>query len=419
MVQSDEIRMVTEANLKAYLADNNYNNRPATLGDQFLKQNLQRQCPTSKATVNFTSGAADGWDYTGAVRTPVQLKTAGLCESNYDLEDLVSAAGALGTSYVVDTMLRPATATYGTVSHDVEFLVEGTYIGLIFHHYAPETLKIWIDDEEIGDWSSGSVAQGNVPIDISGGTAAIILNINFSARGVYRVRVAGISYLAQVIMNANGWLRKPQKRKRLYVVSDSFYMSVGGVTLDQAIYLRTLTGLTVINAMIGGTGYLNSIAFNHPSRLLRMAAEDPDNIVAVIVNGSGNDVAYTSAALQAAQAAYYDDIRERLGEVPIVVIGIEDVAYFVGTYGSQAAVDAANASLKVAAEADPSVVGFISPIDEDWLSGTGHVGAVTGVGNQDFAIGTDGVHLSKFGMQLHAQLTVARMRSMRAKGSAA
>lgn len=377
--------------------------------------------PASKLTVNLTTGAPSGWDYVGSAYTAATLKSGDLVETNYDADDLIPYANYLGNSHFVDTSKRPAAAGVTFQSHDLEFILDGSYVTVWFHHYFTyESIRIWVNDEEIETWQSAGVDQAKSAIDLNASPFAGFLNMSFATTGTYRIRIAGMAALSIVALNAPGVLRRPRKRRRLYVQSDSWFSQVSPTTLTMAEHIRTLTGFTVVNAAIGGTGYLKTPnPFGNPDRLARLEAEDEANLVGVIINGSANDIGLTPSLVGAAATAYYDQVRDRVGDTPIVVGTMEDVYYFRALY-TDPVVEAINQAVRTAALAHPSVVGIYDSRTEDWLTGTGDTAAPTGAGNQDrHILGTDHVHMTLGGIEYSARLIVERLASMPTKIGAA
>jgi lysophospholipase L1-like esterase len=245
-----------------------------------------------------------------------------------------------------------------------------------------------------------------------------VLNLKFPTKGTRRIRLVGPEYITGLIVNAGDTLHRPARRRRLFVSSDSFYVSVQPSGLNQATSLRTLTGLTVINGAIGGTGYVKPTPYGDSTRLARLAAEDPANLVGVIVNGGANDLTGpTVAQVTAAQTALYTAIRNLVPDAPIVVVGMEDSQYFRANYG--AAVDTLGAAIKATALAHPAVVKFVDMLAEDWFQGTGYAGAPNGTGNTNRLIGPDAVHLTDAGVDYAAALTAEHLRVTPATAGAA
>lgn len=146
----------------------------------------------------------------------------------------------------------------------------------------------------------------------------------------------------------------------------------------------------------GGSGYLAPGANGGTPFQPRMVFDYQYQPDVIVLFGGINDrpvsnVLYTPAALQAAVSALLTDIEHN---APVGVnSGIAPTVYVLGCWmntGSPGAdIIAANNAIKAAALA--AGVTFIDTAS--WVTGTGHVGATTGVGNADFVISSaDGLH---------------------------
>lgn len=153
---------------------------------------------------------------------------------------------------------------------------------------------------------------------------------------------------------------------------------------------------------VGGSGYLApGVGHAFPARATFNYQYKPDIIV--IFGGVNdrpvNNPAFTPAALQAAATALYADIVANA--LPGFNSGVAPKVYVIGcwqpsgTPGSD--ITAANAAIQAAVATQPTFT-FIDTTG--WVTGTGHVGATTGVGNGDVVISNDALHPTNEGHQL-------------------
>lgn len=366
------------------------NSRPVhLLGDTFRPEKPSL-APSSKVTAEVTTSAFNAGGST-ATLFPWYL-CGGLI--GYNGTPRLDPTNGGATAYLndPDTELRKV--------FDMEFYLTGDWFGFFTLGAAAQDWRVWVDDQEVG--TGFAMPTGNQ-----------ILNLTFAQWGTYKIRIAGplsIYYF--------GWkaavdtLSMSTPRRTMAVISDSYYEGVGFSYADtQAVHLRSLTGWKVLNWAEGGTGFINNRGgimgaqpYGGPSRLALLEAHP--EIDHLIVNGSGNDIQYSWPAVQAAMAQFYEDVKAIRPDLAITQILNEDVNYF-NTWNNAGL----NAAMREVAEDADNVVKIISPVEDNWLSGTGYVGATVGDGNQDKLIGPDGVHLSALGCRHHAQLTVEKMKT--------
>lgn len=165
----------------------------------------------------------------------------------------------------------------------------------------------------------------------------------------------------------------------------------------------------------GGTGYLNPGTGAKETLINRL--DDVATIApsVLVVAGGINDIptynaAYTAAALGAAVTAFCDQVKVQCPSVKKL--------YIVGAWQPRTGVSTtetanAHAAMATAAQAHAAVTAFISTTGT--FTGTGKYGSTTGSGNQDFAVGSDGIHWQPEGHKLAAVRLAAAIRgAMRA-----
>ena len=216
------------------------------------------------------------------------------------------------------------------------------------------------------------------------------------------------------------------------VISDSFYEpspAPNSMSRSAAPVMTTLTGFRVWNLAEGSTGYLNdgtgpvldggigleSHRTSPFGSVRRLAALKEAPIDALVVNGSINDESWSTADHRAAVDRFLTAVEKMRPDLPIVLVGIEPLSLPRARPGLAARFAGMNRTIKAMAEKHPNVVGFIDPLGEDWLTGSGHVGDPRQDGNQDVFIDRDGVHLNGVGQEFYQGKIVAALRHMPAR----
>lgn len=399
------------------------------------------KCPLTKATVSVTNNVFDGYDYAGPLYKVQQVPD--FADVNWVSQDLFLVPGG-GNNINWYTMHsgpwnQGLTSGNGTITkpYDFETIVEGSYYSVGYGYLAgvwTQDIRIWIDDQEIVDWYLGNRAKGTLQgrsrINASSlGTGIHIVNINFAARGAYKVRVAGLINTVggatpatgnvgnMVTVNTNTRLLKPSRRARIGVISDSWFEPIVGQTsLSIANEIGYQLNANVYNFAQGGSGFVNPSGGgvngdkSYGSALVRAALDRHPMMDLLVVNGSSNDLGYSESQVEAAMHATFDMIRDYNPNIPIVWVGLEPQSWFKNIYTlpTMKARETFQANVAVA---DPNVVAVIRTCNEEWLTGTGRVGATTGDGNQDFSIGADAIHLSAYGTEYYGKVIAERMKA--------
>lgn len=363
-----------------------------TFGDLF-KQPLPSKAPTSKVTVTCDAYSSN-WDGLGPIYGDAALIP-------YVKFSGTPISSIYGTS--VDESGQGAAKTL-----DVETIFTGKNCSFMQYWFGtadPNCFRVFVDDEEI-DQSPLAVY----------GVAQWWLNLDFAVYGTYKIRITGGYFLAYMACDLGGSFHKPEPRKALGVISDSYFEPSYGIGSGYSppIELALATGWDVWNGAQGGTGFINNpgsgfTKYGSPERLAAIEAMDID---ALLVNGTINDHAYPVADVKAAMIQFYADVAEIKPGVPIVQVGIEPVTY-PGIAAPPGLATLVTAQQEAVA-ASPNVVGYIDPYTIPWLTGSGDEGVTDGNGNQDYLIGVDGIHLSVRGSKHYARLIADRMAPMKA-----
>jgi len=189
---------------------------------------------------------------------------------------------------------------------------------------------------------------------------------------------------------------KPAQAKKMIVVGDSFVEGTQATYPGDGLAFVAADYLGIENCFMsgaGGTGYTNNGGAGKYTLIQRKndwILQSPDLLVFAAGINDADD-----AALQPAVLALLQETRLALYNVPIIVLGVWGVG------GPTAAIISKENKIAAAVTqfADSKTV-FI-PISTDplgaWVTGTGKVGATTGVGNSDVVTSTDGTHPSPYG----------------------
>lgn len=327
---------------------------------------------------------------------------------------------------------------YGKSAKPMDFtmMFEGSYLSVASLFVAGtwiNDLRIWIDDEEIDNWylgtRAGGVLQNKSTIQTSSlGTGNHVINLNFPTRGTYKVRIAGLlttlggatSGTATVgnLMTVGplGRVWKPAARPKIGIISDSWFDTIyTNTTLNPAIEIAHHLNASVWNYSQSGSGFMNPSGSGvngdktFKSTLVWDAVRRGPELDLLIINGSANDMPYSDADVLAAMQATFDQARAYKKDLPIVWVGIEPQSYFRNLY-TLPTMKARETLQMNKALADPNVIAAIPCCNQEWLYGTGRVGATVGDGNQDFVTGTDAVHLSEYGTRFIGKMDAELMK---------
>lgn len=209
------------------------------------------------------------------------------------------------------------------------------------------------------------------------------------------------------------------RRPKLTMLGDSWVegtLETGHPRLDAMAWVlgKILAADVYVNGF-GGTGYVQGNTQTPPrhyasaSRLPNIYATNPDY---VMIFGTINDDAHAAATITAAATALYAEFAANLPNAKLIVVGKQsyNTASNTGTAGI-----ANRDAVKTAALAAPNVLGFIDPMAETWVTGTGTTTAPTGDGAADrFHNGATPNHLSKAGNRYYAERLAAKVATLTA-----
>lgn len=322
----------------------------------------------------------------------------------------ISTPGLLATATTNPT--TPGTYGKQTIStigpldmpYAAEWDMTGAEAGLVLIRTGTIRYRIFVDGKpvtaEAQTWTEAVTANYPYILKFVWGTAA-----------TRRVRVEIINAgIVGVDRPAGATITKPAPTApTLAIYGDSWVegtLEAGDVRLDAMAWLtgRILDAPTYVNGY-GGTGYINGNAatparhYGAEDRISRVIAAAPKVIV---VFGTINDNGVTDkTTVTTAAAALYSRIATDLPGTKVIVVGPE-------SYNNASNTGAANLAnrdaVKAAALAAPNVVGFIDPMAEAWVTGTGTTTSPAGNGTADlYHNGANLNHLSKAGNRYYAE----------------
>lgn len=410
---------VTTWNSLPYSSPSNVTKFGTLLGDRFDGVRAGSTASPDKVEVSLTSNDPDG---------SVALNAKSYFPPDmYDIADVnwsPQSLGPYGAAYLNYTKAN----NIGT-NFDFTTMLEGSHMRIDAYKLAgyAQDFRLWIDDEEVTSWFRGSRAAGvqqeNSPIIdyVAADNALALLNLNFAERGIYKIRCAGVALSGTtglISTNADGQFHKPSRQRAFAVISDSWYDVIPAHTsLTAGNELAARMGWKMWNLAVGGSGFVNPVTtpptapYNFGSdKVFESLAKAPE-LDMLLVNGSCNDLGYSESAVLEAMEAFFEKVRFERGDLPVVWQGVEPQSFFEATYTIPTIKAREEAMAEVAAD-DPNVIGIILCAEEEWLTGTGKTSAPSGSGNQDYIIGPDGVHLSKWGTLWNGVMVHERLKSM-------
>jgi hypothetical protein len=204
------------------------------------------------------------------------------------------------------------------------------------------------------------------------------------------------------------WQQPNPNRYRLAIVGDSLYgVTASGPLIpgfDRAKLLADFIGCDdIVNLSVGGTGFIanaSGVGLNYAARITDLVTANPSIIW---IGGALNDVVgtYTSAQRRAAALSYLQQVRQLLPNAMIIMGGT------VGNTNSLANNQTIEGDCFAAVDTFGDSNTYKIPASTatyPWLTGTGTLQGVTGVGNNDIYIGpTDTTHPSHTAIQYLAR----------------
>lgn len=377
-------------------------------------------------TVGTFSTATPSGTFQGPLQTPVTLRgglwSAGTSDT---AANTVNDPHAVKPSPVVEFDVTAATAT-------------ALALRVVAVAAATATVEVWANGAYVSAPTLALTAgqAGHLLLTPAVGTARLRLRLaNCTYGGLYHAPAAHAVSPAL------------DRRPRIAVLGDSWVegaLSVPELDLWPNQYAELMGAGAVARMGQGGSGYVATVpawqaeAYGSATRLSRLIAYAPQ---LVVIQGSQNDDTASPTAIRTAAAALYAAIAAGLPEAQLIVVGpprlnaapsaqrlanrdavraaaldAPNVLGFVDQIGAGAAgappVAASTSYLRGQVVADSlgayweATVSHTSAASGDllrlfqplsWITGTGRAGALTGNGNGDVVLGTDGAHMTSAG----------------------
>ena len=308
---------------------------------------------------------------------------------------------------------------------DVEFTVTGRQFAIRYLAAQATDAMAWVDDQPVA-------AQPFDTPDYTEPASFRWLTITLDQPRTVKVRFAGPSVFSGVEHDSLDpvTFSKAPDRFTLGVVGDSYYESTigdGWKSSAAPVELSTLTGFRVWSMAQGGTGYLNdstgeklkgnagypghyATPYGSKQRIQEIADAPID---ALLVNGSINDgPPFTRLQHRKAVKDFLDDVHRVRPDLPIVLVGVEPVAFWYAPDVPLKHFLDREENLLCEMRTHPQVRGVVQSYRENWLTGTGYIDHKMHDGNQDEYIGKDWIHPTAAGVAFYQRKVVAALRTM-------
>ncbi len=251
-------------------------------------------------------------------------------------------------------------------------------------------------------WVDGQPTQVAPRTDLDGTSKSMRLIVDFGAAGDRIIEVE----LDQAV-EFGGVTREPNydvwrahaPGPRILAHGDSFVDGTGADAMMQNCFAQATRRLGIGDAWAqgeGGLGYLapgNSSGLNATAKLEdEVIAHNPDWVVVAL---GINDQGASASALQAAAAAYFDQLLTGLPFAGVTVIGPWRAPGLNPISGVGAAI--ANAVGSHASAVAAKRLMHFDTFAENWQQIAGRVGAPSGIGNSNVYIGADNIHPNQAG----------------------
>jgi lysophospholipase L1-like esterase len=343
--------------------------------------------PTGDAATTISSAASislfNGTPGAGTLNTHRRFGLSGTPmryrSTPIDLAQTANGSGVSGWSYISGYY-------YGS---KVEFNLIGMQVGTA-------TYQVYVDD----------VPVTVDPVSVTTAVARYRLSVAFGAAGLRKITLAiGTGFGIDVIQvgPTDTWAPAPYRSVPIGVVGDSFATGGASQSNGWAQRLHQLCPPLDLNAGIfSGTGFTTSNGYGADGRVALIAETNP---VLILFQGSTNDSSATQAELTAAVIAAIAAYRTACPRARFMI---------TGPIGRTATYAAFHARMEIAAAAAGAT--FVHTIGtgagQDWLTGTGRVGATTGTGNSDLFVTSDALHPTQAGTDYIAMRLAAAIAAL-------
>ena len=271
----------------------------------------------------------------------------------------------------------PWTALFGFDGSELEFLVQG--------RVSSATYWLSVDGERV-------TSAPQTPGYGSGAGYRIKLAFGAAKRRIIQIDMSQVPWGGLTIGPTDTVWPVTPRGPRVIFVGDSYLG--GAYTQPMATFYRACSDLLgwqdVWNDGFGSTGYVVA------GYSAKFAARVAGDVVAyapdiVVFAGGINDAGHTTAEVEAEALSCFTQVKTALPNTLVIATGP-----WVAS-GDTSAYVAVRNGIRNAAQATGAT--FIDTVDAPWITGSGHVGGLTGSGNADRYIAADGVHPTAAGSE--------------------
>lgn len=266
------------------------------------------------------------------------------------------------------------------------------------------------------------VSMTGTSLSVTTGNASQYVLLDFGTRATRTITIECQQSSAAFFggyVEATGAVAPVDRRGRVSAVflSDSYvqgaispadgstdYNRADGVAVQMGDYM----GLDMLASGSGGTGWNQSVTtvYRFDQRIavgdLALGYQPPEII---FLAASVNDRLRDKTVVQANALAGFQSARAQFPGVPIIVFGNPKIPIGPQSGDPSLVTSESAVAAAVAAFADP-LCAFVPVLSEptgSWFAGTGRAGSTNGSGNNDWAIGPDGTHLTYEGADYMAR----------------
>lgn len=337
----------------------------------------------------------------GVINPTLRYSGADVVQSGATFPDTITVTGA------------GLDSTFGTLPFVAEFTYDGAEFEFDYKFRVTGTsFRVWADGVIVGsvDGPPGA-ADGNFYNHL--------VTLPDARRRQIRLEMSGGTYFCGVYIEPGATVAYSQGTKgpRVIVLGDS-YVEGAGATTDYTTFAyrlaKTMNWGDTWTSGSGGTGYLATPVSPAGRKTLRQRVTtdviDQDPNIVIIAAGL-NDRTQTATAVGTEAGLLFTQLETALPDTEFIV---------VGPWGPRDAsllsADTLAISAAIRDQAEARGWYFIDPIAEEWITGTGYVGATTGEGNSDTYISADTTHPTDAGHAYLAARLAGHLRSLGAGG---
>lgn len=325
---------------------------------------------------------------------------------------------AVSSGYRFKTSLGQVTGNvsgnYSNFGYRISFITDAPKFSVQFGQATTIPIRFIVDGQYVslsGLSASNSGSANYFILDFTSAGGRKMRNISIESQGASTFFSVNVDYASEI------WAPSSADNVRAMVVGDSFVaggnsfpiLSESGWAFQLA---DTLGWNDPWNQGQGGTGYLatnSGSGFNFLQRITDVTANSPDLLI-VLGSGHDNAPAFTASQVTAQVLNYLATMRSTLPKLPIILMGLLPI----GGAPSAAAINTENAIASAVAQFNDANVFFqpIGTLSQLIFTGSGNITAMTGVGNGDVYIGSDGTHPDQSGEEYLSRRMTTFVRSI-------